>query len=396
MPSSASRAKILPAQRRYLSLLVGLQVLLAIIVAAGTLLGLREMREEALAGHLRQASLQVRVFEDHVSQNIHLISLMLASLPELLADPHLDNARDHGDFLESIQRQMPALRSLSIADAQGRILVSSVAANVGVQLEFAAYLPVMAERRDGIMRIGVAREGRDFHDSRETTPAAPVGPRASYFLPAIQHLPGPAGLIAVAAINPDYFLNHISGQIDPDLGHFALFDYQGVTALTTWAGHQAGSLIEDERVLDLARTAEIGEIPDDEAYGRATLTVYRALRNYPFFVLGHIDREAALAQWRETMATRLLTTALVLLATVLVTGLLTLRLRTLFTQEARLQEAQRLAASVFTHSHDGILVTDADTRILAVNPAFTAITGYTQDDIVGQTPRVLSSGRHLR
>jgi len=41
-----------------------------------------------------------------------------------------------------------------------------------------------------------------------------------------------------------------------------------------------------------------------------------------------------------------------------------------------------------------VLVTDRHTRIIKVNPAFTAITGYSADDVIGKTPRILSSGVH--
>ena len=41
-----------------------------------------------------------------------------------------------------------------------------------------------------------------------------------------------------------------------------------------------------------------------------------------------------------------------------------------------------------------MLVTDANGKILQVNQAFTAITGYTADDVIGLNPRLLSSGRH--
>jgi len=54
----------------------------------------------------------------------------------------------------------------------------------------------------------------------------------------------------------------------------------------------------------------------------------------------------------------------------------------------------RLAATVFDTSGNGILISDRHNTVLAVNPAFTAITGYQAEDIVGKTPRLLSSGRH--
>jgi len=54
----------------------------------------------------------------------------------------------------------------------------------------------------------------------------------------------------------------------------------------------------------------------------------------------------------------------------------------------------QLAATVFDTSGNGILISDRNNAVLAVNPAFTAITGYTPQDIVGKNPKLLSSGRH--
>jgi diguanylate cyclase (GGDEF)-like protein/PAS domain S-box-containing protein len=54
----------------------------------------------------------------------------------------------------------------------------------------------------------------------------------------------------------------------------------------------------------------------------------------------------------------------------------------------------RLAAKAFESTFEGILVTDANGFIQSVNPAFTQITGYRPADVIGKTPKVLSSGRH--
>jgi diguanylate cyclase (GGDEF)-like protein/PAS domain S-box-containing protein len=60
----------------------------------------------------------------------------------------------------------------------------------------------------------------------------------------------------------------------------------------------------------------------------------------------------------------------------------------------KLDEARLLLdATVFTHSYEGIMIADARQVIVDVNPAFTRITGYGRDEILGQTPRILSSGR---
>jgi len=62
--------------------------------------------------------------------------------------------------------------------------------------------------------------------------------------------------------------------------------------------------------------------------------------------------------------------------------------------ERRLMDEQlRLAQTVFDTASEAIIVTDAEQRILKVNHAFTTITGYREDEMLGQTPRILSSGR---
>ncbi|MDI1309717.1 MAG: EAL domain-containing protein [Methylotenera sp.] len=58
------------------------------------------------------------------------------------------------------------------------------------------------------------------------------------------------------------------------------------------------------------------------------------------------------------------------------------------------EESLRIAASVYDTSSEGILITDADNAIIAINPAFTKITGYSPDDVIGRNPSMLSSGRH--
>jgi diguanylate cyclase (GGDEF)-like protein/PAS domain S-box-containing protein len=54
----------------------------------------------------------------------------------------------------------------------------------------------------------------------------------------------------------------------------------------------------------------------------------------------------------------------------------------------------RLAATVFDTVDTAAMVTDKDTRIIKVNPAFSVITGYSPEEALGQTPGFLSSGAH--
>ncbi|MBI4937063.1 MAG: EAL domain-containing protein [Nitrosomonadales bacterium] len=55
-------------------------------------------------------------------------------------------------------------------------------------------------------------------------------------------------------------------------------------------------------------------------------------------------------------------------------------------------EQLRVAAVTF-ETHEAILITDASANIIRVNRAFTGITGYSQEEVLGKNPRILSSGR---
>jgi diguanylate cyclase (GGDEF)-like protein/PAS domain S-box-containing protein len=56
----------------------------------------------------------------------------------------------------------------------------------------------------------------------------------------------------------------------------------------------------------------------------------------------------------------------------------------------------RLIERVINASMEGVVVTDATGAIQSVNPAFTAITGYRPEEVIGKNPNILSSGRHDR
>lgn len=63
-------------------------------------------------------------------------------------------------------------------------------------------------------------------------------------------------------------------------------------------------------------------------------------------------------------------------------------------ERERAEEGLRLTAKVFDNTVEGVIITDATTRILAVNPAFTQVTGYSESEVKGVTPKILQSGRH--
>lgn len=63
------------------------------------------------------------------------------------------------------------------------------------------------------------------------------------------------------------------------------------------------------------------------------------------------------------------------------------------TKEKMAENDLRIAATAF-QSQEGIMITDANSKIIKVNQAFSLITGYTSEEVIGKPPSILSSGHH--
>ena len=63
-------------------------------------------------------------------------------------------------------------------------------------------------------------------------------------------------------------------------------------------------------------------------------------------------------------------------------------------ERKRASDALQDAGAVFRSTREGIIITDRAQRILAVNPAFSEISGYAADEVLGHTPAMLQSGHH--
>lgn len=64
------------------------------------------------------------------------------------------------------------------------------------------------------------------------------------------------------------------------------------------------------------------------------------------------------------------------------------------TEQRANEERLKQAIAVFECTHEGVLITDHTNTIVHINPAFSLITGYSAEEVIGQTPRMFKSGQH--
>ena len=392
-----------PYSRRFTKLLVGLQILLVISVAAGTLSNIYRLRQEALDRYLTEAEVQARVFEDQLTQTLNLASLTLQSLPQSI-DPAAGEAADQTVAehttaqLELIQRRLLFLRSLSVADSDGTIIASSNPENRGRRVVVDHFQPRPTDpAAANFLRLGAPWTGRDFADGAPATPAQPVPPDAPSFVPVVREERfHDRRLKLLAALNPDYFLNHFARHIDPAITQIEIIAYDGTLIVATRDGRPAGARPLPEATLQRWLGEEIGSIADDRDAEpeRPMLTAFRSSRSYPLLVMVHVDRTKALAKWQAETRQTVITVGIVLFVLLALTSLLIIRLRKGLRAEGRMQKEQQLAARVFEHSTNGVIITDAERRIVAVNPRLEEVTGYTSGELIGDDPRRFASGIH--
>ncbi len=69
-------------------------------------------------------------------------------------------------------------------------------------------------------------------------------------------------------------------------------------------------------------------------------------------------------------------------------------IQTDISQRKQIEEELRRDSKVFETVSEAVMISDKDNLIIAVNEAFTKITGYSKDDVIGKNPKILSSGKH--
>ncbi|MDD2926099.1 EAL domain-containing protein [Rhodoferax sp.] len=347
------------------------------------------LRADAITNGLQVSALHSRSFENFLTQSLRVAEQTVSNLA-LSGNSQADRQHIRDTFATTL-RHTPFLRSLSLQDDTGRIVISSNPANVGVNVATQAYLPP-AEAQE-MLRIGQPWSGRDFASGQASTPDHPVRAEAQGFIPVTRSLmAGGHRISLLMAINPDYFVNHMSDTLSPEAGSVEVLRYDGTllmgTALDARPGTSHDQLVQN---LQLA-TTESGAFEQSAEDGRVALTAFFASRLYPFVVITRLDRDQALQQWRTETKTLvgLLVPALLVIA--LLAAAFYRRQMDAAEQRAQADRLLRINATVFDASSESIIITDRQANIISVNAAFTRTTGYTEQEVKGRNPRLLNSG----
>lgn len=142
-----------------------------------------------------------------------------------------------------------------------------------------------------------------------------------------------------------------------------------------------------ERIASGEKSPEVDFIAQFD--NKRRLFSLQRLNDYPFYILVGQTYEHILSEWQRRVLVTLLTgTGLALL---MLWGIYRLRRSETLRQASEAQTS--LLAGFFEYSSEACVITNADNCIMAVNPSFTRITGYTLDEVRGKNPKTLAAGR---
>jgi diguanylate cyclase (GGDEF)-like protein/PAS domain S-box-containing protein len=354
-------------------------------VLAVTSYTLWRLRTDAINNGLEISAMHTRGFEDFLTQNLHVTELISANI--LHQGDKFQDLRSIDASFSSTLQHAPFLRSMSLLDEKGHIFASSNPANVGIHVATQDYLPIGNEDAL-ILRIGRPWAGRDFSEGRPATSEMPVETDAQSFIPITRPvMMGKRAMTVLFAVNPDYFINHVSQKLSVDEGIVGILRYDGTLLMSTDPSAHAGSQHEDViSQLHLADT-ESGSFEKDFGHTQHELSSFRSSRLYPFVVITHLHRDYALQDWRAEAKTLLAAILPTLIAIMVISIAFYRRQVQIASQRAEAEHALRRESeknlALLHNASDGIHILDPDGNVIEASDSFCAMLGYSRDEIIG-------------
>jgi len=333
---------------------------------------------EARSAAHAQAAMYADNFGQFIDNSLQASDWVLASMSTHAGDV-LNSSQLDPLYQQSLVRA-PFVRSLSVLDSSSTIIASSNQANLGVVVSAQNFVPPPSGDF-AALRVGLPWQGRDFFNARLVTDATALDPTQPWFIPITRSIQlGERALTLLVALNPDYFAAQFAHRLEQAGARLRWYRLDGVLLLDSRAEPTA------ERLADIA---DLGLVSVDEREQLGSPIATAVSMHYPSVVHIEIDSDRVWrAWWQEVRVLTALAVITAMLVLLLSFGFYQ-RQRQAMTQRLADMQAQRIQASVFAASNEGIVVADAARHIIAVNPAFTRVTGYALQDVAGRHPILL-------
>ncbi|OWV27974.1 bifunctional diguanylate cyclase/phosphodiesterase [Halomonas campaniensis] len=377
-------------QRRHVIALY-LLALLVMMVLFGWLLS-EQYRQEITAAESRITA-RANVVNEWAKGVFAQSGQALFGLTELLALQGMTDSEHMEELqrsLENLTQYMPMIDEIVIIDAEGRLLASG------------------SGKWNTNFNIRATTFFSDFEEGREQEKITPLNLSTSdqrfylYHGRRFESSHGDFAGVVISRVLPQVFADSLEQMSVYDGESIALVD-SDLKFIARYpipeASFSIGTTIDSPETVEwLTRGESTWSINFNSPIdGRKRL--FRVLRvgEYPMLAVVGVDLHELLSAWRQRALILMLVTAVIALLGAWGVRHYLNRLALAHQLRQRIEEREQaraeaqIAAAAF-QTHLGILITDPRGTILKVNETFSRITGYSEAEIVGNNPRMFSSG----
>ncbi len=364
-----------PSNRRTLAIMVAVLLLLLTVIWSATLWDISRSEKEVQATIEITTRTLARALSEHMMSTVKRLELTARELDEAWTPTGNDIIEEANRLKKSIG---DLAMQISIVEPTGVVRYSTLPAFAGVSIADREHFKVHLTPPWNEMYIGKPVLGRV---SGKWT--------IQFSSPIVRD--NKLVAVTVLSVEPDYFASFFRSLGLNDLDSIDVIRSDGTLLVRSMGdgliyGHviSGTAYLKDNAPIsgNFRRPSQIDGV--ERIFG------YYKLKHYGLiFVVGNAVKNAFVpyGQIREVTlwGTSLLSVLLVALALLAYDSL------------RRRDDANRqleLTGQVFDFTGEAICITDNDTNILAVNDSFCRLTGFSQPDIIGKTPRELASGRH--
>lgn len=399
----------IPRRDDFLAFFWAMPVVVLLIIGSTLAWFAFDERKQTLEQEFRFLEAHARIADAEIDKNL----LVLDRLLQELIDGRLKTPTRTPAELEALHqdlfRHYPNINFFLITNRDGKIITANTRIN-----------PELAEKARGF-----DASGREYFRTHRDAAAGSAGSGSAISRPfkstsgninfvvsrAIRRADGQFEGVVAATLTPAFF-DEIFGSIKPDEegSIVTLINRDGdiLYRVPDPKSVMGSSLKDSQRFIDFIQSGQrsfrvfgISSVTGEE---RVSLSRWVGSSSLGVIVSRRADN--VFAEWKHNLIIHILifivTAGVILMLSLLVYR----RSKALWQTNRRLEidiaareraEARlRLYGTVFENSGEGILISDQNNAILAVNAAFSKMTGYDREEIIGQNPRLLASGKTPR
>ena len=374
--------------------------LLAVVLVLAAVAFVQQQRAALLADALARNELFAQVLEDQANRTIDTAELGLSTTAQALrALPNRDDPAELAGLLRRTVETLPFLRSISLVDAQGRLLASSDPANLEGGTPRHQLLALIA-----VPGLGSLMPGRDLGDLPKDATAlgkpatapvtsAPTATPPAYHLPLVRPVTADgAAEWLVASLRPEHFGAQYASLLGPGPQRAALLTQTAqLVAASAGPGPAIGQRASTHKVFrDFLPGRSKGQFRGPGLDGAPAYVSFRTARLQPLVMLVETP-EAAVTALTQALALRVAGVVGVLL--LLVGALAAVVWRSQQTREEVSDDLAAARDSIVAHdaftdrlfqvSPIPMVVKDTHGRFLRVNRAWTDLTGLSYERVIG-------------